>query len=135
MLSFLDQVGKFSLFDPLLFTMFLGGFRLAWKGTCNGSNCGLVLQAVPQIGFYFLFLGTVLSLVIGETMLWCDRESQALRARYISKASSRQASSASTPGGVLSVFRSRSNSGVHLSSASPFARSSLNASRTSVDNL
>mmetsp|Transcript_43312 Transcript_43312/g.80771 ORF Transcript_43312/g.80771 Transcript_43312/m.80771 type:complete len:1057 (+) Transcript_43312:58-3228(+) len=118
LLLFLDQVGKFSLFDPFLFIMFLVGLRLKWQGhDIIGGDPGLArftLAAEPGIGFYFLFLGTILSLAIGECMLWCHREAEQVRTRYEAAATPR-----STPLTTPRITPHTSLAGSAVTSASP----------------
>jgi len=83
-LRILDQAGRLSLFDPFLFTMFLVGLRVGWDGADLSSNAdsNLRIMAVPHIGYYMLFLGTVLSLLIGEFILWCHRQTVEVKVAY-----------------------------------------------------
>eukprot|EP00929_Paragymnodinium_shiwhaense_P113079 TRINITY_DN81347_c0_g1_i1.p1 TRINITY_DN81347_c0_g1~~TRINITY_DN81347_c0_g1_i1.p1 ORF type:complete len:1071 (-),score=125.86 TRINITY_DN81347_c0_g1_i1:487-3699(-) len=72
-LTFLDQVGKLSLFDSFLMTILIVGFEFRWVGAGEDGGKALIMQATAESGYFFLVAGTVFSLVLGEVLIYFHR--------------------------------------------------------------
>ncbi|CAL6306387.1 unnamed protein product [Bathycoccus prasinos] len=86
-LKFVDRLGKWSLFDSFVMTMFMVGFRFhlhvtedddyddASKKLSPSSFGDLDVVVTPKRSFYVFLFATVLSLVLGHITLFLHRKS------------------------------------------------------------
>lgn len=87
-LKFVDRLGKWSLFDSFVMTMFMVGFRFhlhvteddddyddASKKLSPSSFGDLDVVVTPKRSFYVFLFATVLSLVLGHVTLFLHRKS------------------------------------------------------------
>ena len=87
-LKFVDRLGKWSLFDSFVMTMFMVGFRFHLHVTEDDDYDDIITQKIspssfgdldvvvtPKRSFYVFLFATVLSLVLGHVALFIHRKS------------------------------------------------------------